>query len=110
MQNVWLFVLLVDVLPFASGQIADESCGLRLSANLCRATQDYVIVADNSWSVEDSFDTISEIMLQFVSSFDLDANDTESPRIGCSAPSSCHRTPGERERAFAPRSQQLQSP
>ena len=59
-----------------------DSCVAR-SPSTCRATQDYVIVADNSWSIEDDFQTISQVMKGIVASFDMDVNDPDSPRVGC---------------------------
>ena len=65
-----------------SASVPGESCGRYFSPGACRATQDYIIVADNSWSVEDSHATISNIMLQFIDGFDMNPDDPESPRVG----------------------------
>ena len=64
--------------------VSDESvsCVAR-SPSTCRATQDYVIVADNSWSVEEDFQTISKLMKGIVAGFDMDVADPNSPRVGC---------------------------
>ena len=59
-----------------------DSCVAR-SPSTCRATQDYVIVADNSWSVEEDFQTISKLMKGIVAGFDMDVADPNSPRVGC---------------------------
>ena len=85
---MWRLLLLVVLSALATGtSVPGQTCGSVLSPGACRATQDYVIVADNSWSVEDDYATISNIMTKFVNSFDMDKNDPESPRVGCAAPS-----------------------
>ena len=79
-----MLLLLMLVALAASVRVSDESGGCTVrSPSTCRATQDYVIVADNSWSVEDSFQTISNLMKGFIAGFDMDVNDPESPRVGC---------------------------
>ena len=64
--------------------VSDESdsCVAR-SPSTCRAMQDYVIVADNSWSVEEDFQTISKLMKGIVAGFDMNVADPNSPRVGC---------------------------
>ena len=82
-KQLSLLALLLTAPTPARGQ--SETCGQRFSLGNCRATMDYVFVVDNSWSVADSHDTISNIMLRFLDNLDLDASDAESPRVGCAA-------------------------
>ena len=80
-----LFLPMLVALALAGGvTVSDESdsCVAR-SPSTCRATQDYVIVADNSWSVEEDFQTISKLMKGIVAGFDMDVADPNSPRVGC---------------------------
>ena len=78
-----VLLLLLAAVPFvSSASVAGETCGSRLSPGLCRATQDYVFVVDQSWSVADSHATISAIMTSFVDSLEMDPNDDLSPRVG----------------------------
>ena len=80
----WLLLLLA--LRLCSGaSVPGESCGARFSASNCRATQDYIFVVDNSWSVADSHQTISSIMRSFIDSFEMDPGDDLSPRVGSGA-------------------------
>ena len=66
-----------------SVRVPDEAYCRPRPASTCRATQDYVIVADNSWSMEDNFQTISQVMKGIVDNFDMNVNNTHSPRVGC---------------------------
>lgn len=94
-KQLSLLALLLTVPTPTRGQ--SETCGQRYSLGNCRATMDYVFVVDNSWSVADSHDTISNIMLRFIDDFDMDANDDSSPRVGC-ATAAAH-PPGSPTRA-----------
>lgn len=42
-----------------------------------------MIVADNSWSTQDDFQSISQVMKGIVDNFDMNVNNTHSPRVGC---------------------------
>ena len=85
-----LSLLLALPLVLADTYVSGETCGTRWSTGQCKATQDYIFVVDNSWSVVDDHGTINAILLEFIDEFALVAGDASSPRIGC-APTSLPR-------------------
>ena len=76
---------LVAVVAAAFAHAADvpgETCSARPVAETCRATQDFILVVDNSYSVRQHASDITEFMLRFVDQFDFDLGSELSPRIG----------------------------
>ena len=76
---------LVAVVAAAFAHAADvpgETCSARPVAETCRATQDFILVVDNSYSVRQHASDITEFMLRFVDHFDFGLGSELSPRIG----------------------------
>ena len=67
---------------WAGNPVTGEICADRRATETCAATQDVVLVVDNSGSVSDRFDGINEFLSRFVDRYELDANSVLSPRIG----------------------------
>ena len=67
---------------WAGNPVTGEICADRRATETCAATQDVVLVVDNSGSVSDLFDGINEFLSRFVDRYELDANSVLSPRIG----------------------------
>ena len=73
------------------------------SARHCGATQDVILVVDNSYSLADRHSAITEFMLTFVNNFELDTTNTLTPRIGLVTFSGCDTcTEGQSAQALYP--------
>ena len=68
----------------AAGTLAyvDERCG-RIPPRLeqCTGMLEFILVVDNSWSMREHYDGISEFMRRVTDSFELDAQREFSPRV-----------------------------
>ena len=67
---------------WAGDPVTGEVCAQRRATETCAATQDVVLVVDNSGSVSDRFGGITEFLSRFVDRFELDPSSVLSPRIG----------------------------
>ena len=76
-------VLVLFVAATHSAAVPDErGCPDRTPTETCAATQDVVLVIDNSYSVAGRHNDISEWMRQFIGLYDLTKDDPRSPQIG----------------------------
>ena len=69
----------------AAGTLAyvDERCGrIPPRSEQCTGMLEFILVVDNSWSMREHYDGISEFMRRVTDSFELDAQREFSPRVG----------------------------
>ena len=69
----------------AAGTLAyvDERCGQNPPKwEHCTGLLEFILVVDNSWSMREHYDGISEFMRRVTDSFELDAQREFSPRVG----------------------------
>ena len=67
-----------------------NSCSLPTGATKrCAATQDVVLVVDNSYSLADRYASINRFIGDFVANFELDTANPLSPRVGRVSFSGC---------------------
>ena len=61
----------------------DERCGQTPAKwEHCTGLLEFILVVDNSWSMREHYDGISEFMRRVTDSFELDAQREFSPRVG----------------------------
>ena len=61
----------------------DERCGQTPPKwEHCTGLLEFILVVDNSWSMREHYDGISEFMRRVTDSFELDAQREFSPRVG----------------------------
>ena len=68
----------------AAGTLAyvDERCGrIPPKSEQCTGMLEFILVVDNSWSMREHYDGISEFMRRVTDSFELDAQREFSPRV-----------------------------
>ena len=87
----------------AAGTLAyvDERCG-RIPPRLeqCTGMLEFILVVDNSWSMREHYDGISEFMRRVTDSFELDAQREFSPRVSIITIAGCQAADRTRTRTL----------
>ena len=74
-------IALVAALARAA-DVTGENCGhIPESGQRCSGMLEYVLVVDNSWSLHERYEELSEFMRRVVDSFQLDVQSPFSPRV-----------------------------
>ena len=87
-RRAGLFSLLVAGIG-ATTSIPGEVCPSVPGSATCGATQDLILVIDNSYSVADRWEQITEFMNRIIDQFTLDPSDQLSAKIGIVTFSGC---------------------